>query len=74
LEPGKCFGVVPMPEYRFFAVRKDGHVSEPPITCLAPNDPTAVTEAKRLLNGHDIEVRQGVRVVAYVVSDDPGQS
>jgi hypothetical protein len=59
-----------MPNYRFYTVRKDGHVAAMPIQCLAPDDSAAVREAKRLLNGHDIEVRQDARVVAYLVPDD----
>jgi hypothetical protein len=36
----------------------------------APNDAAALAEAKTRLDGRDIEVRQGTRVVAYLVPDD----
>jgi hypothetical protein len=59
-----------MPEYRFYTIARDGHVAVPPATYALPND-TAVTEkAKELLNGHDIEIWQGARMVAYLDPKD----
>jgi len=58
-----------MSEYRFYSIRRSGHVAGPPITYEAPRDVDAVKEAQRLLNGHDIEIWQGARVVAYLVPD-----
>jgi hypothetical protein len=57
--------------YQFYTVRKDGHVEALPIAIYAPDDATPVAEAKKRLDGHDIEVRQGSRVVAYLVPDNP---
>ncbi|HMJ29552.1 MAG TPA: hypothetical protein VK512_12625 [Xanthobacteraceae bacterium] len=59
-----------MPEYRFYTIGKDGHVATPAITYEAPKDADALKEAKRLLDGHDIEIWQGARVVAYLVPDE----
>jgi len=58
-----------MPEYRFYSIRKDGHVVGTPVTHEAPRDADAVKEAQRLLDGYDIEIWQGARVVAYLVPD-----
>jgi hypothetical protein len=60
-----------MPDYRFYAIRTDGHVDGPPAAHDLPNDAAAVAKAKQFQNGHDIEIWQGTRVVAYLVSDDP---
>jgi hypothetical protein len=37
---------------------------------MSPSAWAALKEAKQLLDGHDIEIWQGVRVVAYLVPDN----
>jgi hypothetical protein len=59
-----------MPEYRFYAIRKDGYIDGPPTDHTAPDDHSAVTVAKQRINGNDIEIWQGPRLVAYVVPDE----
>ena len=59
-----------MPEYRFFAIMKDGHIGLPPVDLELPDDHAAVSKARKLLNGHDIEIWEGKRVVAYLVPDN----
>jgi hypothetical protein len=59
-----------MPEYRFYSIRRNGHVAGPPVSHEAPRDADAVKEAQRILDGHDIEIWQGARVVAYLVPDE----
>jgi hypothetical protein len=58
-----------MPEYRFYKIRKDGHIDGPPVDLDLPDDGSAIQEARKLQNGRDIEVWQGPRVVGYVVPD-----
>jgi hypothetical protein len=58
-----------MPEYRFYSIRKDGHIDGRPVDLDLPDDGSAIKEARRLQNGQDIEVWQGPRVVGYVVPD-----
>ena len=58
-----------MPYYRFYTIHKDGHVKGPPRDHDAPDDLAAVQAAKQLQDGHDIEIWQGPRVVAYLVPD-----
>jgi hypothetical protein len=49
-------------EYRAYTVGRDGHfVRYDPLVCA--DDPVAIAEAKRLLDGHDIELWSGDRLV-----------
>jgi hypothetical protein len=51
-----------MAEYRAYTVGIDGHfVGYQPLVCA--DDAEAITEAKRLVDGHDIELWSGPRLV-----------
>ena len=51
-----------MPEYRAYLIDHDGHIkSFEPLVCA--DDVAAITTAKRLVDGHDVEVWQGARIV-----------
>ena len=51
-----------MPDYRAYLVDTDGHFQGfEPLVCLDDNE--AIDEAKRLLDGHDIELWSGPRLV-----------
>jgi hypothetical protein len=51
-----------MQEYRAYTVGSDGHfIGFEPIVCA--NDDEATEQAKRMLDGHDIEVGIGGRMV-----------
>ena len=56
-----------MPEYRIYTVGKDGHISGPPAVVVYPDDQVAVLEARRVHDGHAIEVWEGDRVVVRFV-------
>jgi hypothetical protein len=56
-----------MPEYRFYKIKKSGHIDGPPVEHDFSNDSAALTEARKLLG-----VWQGRRVVAYLVPDPAG--
>ncbi|HEY7998150.1 MAG TPA: hypothetical protein VIE87_04945 [Pseudolabrys sp.] len=58
-----------MPEYRFYRINDKGHIAGPAEGNEFPNDEAATKQAKQLLNGHDIEIWQGTRIVAYLVPD-----
>jgi hypothetical protein len=58
-----------MTEYRFYPIGPDGHISGPPTDKDCSDDGAALTEARQLVNGHDIEVWQNSRIVAYVTPD-----
>jgi hypothetical protein len=49
-------------EYRAYFVGHDGHFNGyEPLVCV--NDAIAIEKAKRLLDGHDIELWSGTRLV-----------
>lgn len=51
-----------MPEYRAYILGHDGHIqSFEPLVCA--DDDTAIATAKRLVDGHDVELWQGARKV-----------
>jgi hypothetical protein len=58
-----------MPEYRFYKIGRNGHISGPPIDHEAPDDQAAIQAAKALIKTVDIEIWQGPRVVAYLTPD-----
>jgi len=52
-----------MPEYRAYIVGHDGHfIGYEPLVC--PDDSDAIEKAKLLVNGHDVELWTGPRLVA----------
>jgi hypothetical protein len=59
-----------MPEYKFYPIRKDGHIAGPPAVRDCSNDGAASKEARQLVNSHDIEVWEGSRLVTYLTPDD----
>lgn len=59
-----------MPEYRFYPIGQDGHIHKPPTSQELPDDAEALKEAKKLVNGCDIEVWQKKRLVAYLIPED----
>lgn len=51
-----------MEEYRAYRVGPDGHfIGYEPLVC--GSDSEAIEKAKRLLEGHDVELWSGVRLV-----------
>ena len=58
-----------MPEYRFYKIDPKGHVAGPATLVVCADDFSAVQQARTLLDGLDIEVWQGKRVVSYLVPD-----
>ena len=58
-----------MSEYHLYLIENDGHIREPAKVLDCEKDETAVDEAKKFLNDHDVEIWQGARMVAFVGSD-----
>jgi hypothetical protein len=52
-----------MPDYRLYTLKNDGHIAGPPKILQCADDQEAIAEAKKLLDGLDIEIWQGARVV-----------
>lgn len=59
-----------MPAYVFRKIGASGHVYDGPGHAQLTDDFAAVEAARRLIDGCDIEVWCGDRLVAYVVADD----
>jgi hypothetical protein len=52
-----------MPEYRAYTIGPDGHIiSSEPMICA--DDEEAIERARRLVEGHGIELWSGARLVA----------
>lgn len=59
-----------MPDYKFYAIKENGHVSGPPDIVFCDSDPAALETARRLQAGSDIEIWQGRRLIAYVTPEN----
>jgi hypothetical protein len=58
-----------MPEYRAFTVGHDGHfISFEGFGAL--DDDEAITKAKRLVDGHDVELWSGERFIVKLATND----
>jgi hypothetical protein len=56
-----------VPEYKAYTVGHEGHITAfEPLVCT--DDAEAINEAKRLLDGHDIELWSGARLVIKLPS------
>jgi hypothetical protein len=53
-----------MPTYRIYVLSEDGHIHHPPEVIDCPGDEMALDSAKRLLDGHVIEIWDHGRLVA----------
>jgi hypothetical protein len=51
-----------MPEYRAYHL-KNNHIVGPPNVIVADDDQQAIEQAKKLIDGHDIELWTGARFV-----------
>jgi hypothetical protein len=61
-----------MAEYRAYTVGIDGHfVGYQPLICA--DDAEAITKARRLVDGHDIELWSGPRLVVRLSKSGEGQ-
>lgn len=55
-----------MPIYRFYNIKKDGHIGSPAAQHDMADDGAAMLKAKQALADLDIEIWQGTRVVGYL--------
>jgi hypothetical protein len=56
--------------YRVYFITSAGHVAGPPEVIASNSDQEAVERAKQLLDGRDIEIWQGARVVTRLRPDE----
>ena len=58
-----------MPEYRVYKIKSD-RVAGAPVVVTCDSDQEAIQQAKKLADGHDVELWQGPRFVIGVKSGD----
>jgi hypothetical protein len=61
-----------MPDYRFFALKNGNHIPGPPTVRQCASDHEAVAEATKLLDGLDLEIWHGARMVMRLTPDAAG--
>jgi hypothetical protein len=66
---GHATGTRLMADYRAYRIEND-HVAGVPIIITCDNDQDAIREAKKMVDGHDIELWDGARFVAGIKSTD----
>ena len=59
-----------MADYRFYTLENGNRIGGPPAILQCKSDQEAIAEARKLLDGHDIEVWQAARVVTRLRPSD----
>jgi hypothetical protein len=59
-----------MSDYRVYAVGLDDHFVDAPIILRRGNDQAAIEEAHAMVDGHDLELWDGARLVATIRSKE----
>jgi hypothetical protein len=59
-----------MPEYRIYKLLRANEIAGPPIEVECASDQEAVAEAKKPINGIDLEIWQGARVITRLRPSD----
>jgi hypothetical protein len=57
-------------DYRFYSLRHGNHIAGPPEVMQCASDHEAIAHGRKLLDGLDIEIWQGARVVTRLKSSD----
>ena len=55
-----------MPDYRIYLITQDNHIASAPIRIVCDNDLAAVQQSHKLLDGNDIQLWQGRRLVTQL--------
>jgi hypothetical protein len=59
-----------VPDYRFFTLKDDKHIAGPPHVLQCASDHEAVAEGRKLLDGLDLEIWHGARMVMRLTPHD----
>jgi hypothetical protein len=59
---------ISMPEYRFYTLLRGDKIAGPATQVECSSDEEAISQAKKFINGLDIEVWQGARLIARLQS------
>lgn len=57
-----------MTDYRAYPITGDNHIEQPAIVVTADNDEQAIQRSLPLVNGHDVELWEGARLVTRLKS------
>jgi hypothetical protein len=57
-----------VPEYRVYFINRTDIIIRPPETVACANDAEATQKAKQLVDGHDVELWEGPRLVIGIKS------
>jgi hypothetical protein len=58
-----------MCEYKFYPINGRGHIDGPALVYDEADDRAAITQARSIIDGKDIEIWEGPRLVAYLVPE-----
>jgi hypothetical protein len=58
-----------MPDYRIYTMGSSGHIEWAPAAAVFPNDTAVIEHAKKLLDGHPIQIWDGPRLVISLKPD-----
>jgi hypothetical protein len=61
--------VASMPDYRVYKI-KNNHIADAPVVVTCDSDREAIQQAKKLVDGHDVELWDGPRFVIGIKSGD----
>ena len=59
-----------MPDFRIYQIVGGAHISAPAIILECDTDEEAITRTRQLLDGHDLELWQGARLIISLESKD----
>jgi hypothetical protein len=59
-----------MPEFRIYRLDRDGRISGPADVIECADNQEATIKAMQLVDGHDVELWRGTRLVARFPADD----
>ena len=62
---------MPVPAYRLYKLRDADRIADPPVVIECASDAEIIEKAKPLLDGLDIEIWKGTRVVARLPAAHP---
>jgi hypothetical protein len=57
-----------MPDYRIYKLNAQGHVIGPALVLICEQDADVIRKVESLVDGHDVEILEGARVVTRLQS------
>jgi hypothetical protein len=57
-----------MPDYRIYKLNAQGHATGPALVLICERDADVIQKVESLVDGHDVEIVEGARLVARLQS------